>query len=395
MQTMSLRLMLEVAPDVRETLVKNLFWIDRGITGVELSGDVPPVLTVTCTDDSDADEIEAQVLADVTKMVAQAATVCPRTVYETQPCHGEPLAADEVCRRLEERGWLSMELSGSHVYAGLMAELYYGLDRAFGRRARGLGAQEVHLPSLLGADTLVTSGYLHGNAHMGNYVFHLHEDRSAVARFTEKCVTDTGGIDLSGLETSADVPEAVLSPAACQPVYRMLAGRTVATPFVTTGYVRCYRYESGATHGLRRSREFGVREIVYVGTERGAADFRAQLIGVAREFLDRFELWGSLVTASDPFFTDTSADYRVYQLALELKHEVQLGLGGDRVAAASVNQHGDHFGRAWDIRAGNTNERAHSCCMGFGIDRWCLAVFSQFGFDVRSWPRALREVVGV
>jgi len=394
MQTISLSLPPEVSSGVRETLVKNLFWIDRGITGVELSSGVPPVLTVTCTDDSDAREIEAQVLADVAKMVAQAAVVRPRTVYETQPCHGEPLSADEVCRSLMERGWLSMELSGSHVYAGLMAELYYGLDRAFGRRARELGAREVHLPSLLGADTLVTSGYLHGNAHLGNYVFHLHEDRSAVARFAEKCITSTGGIDLSGLDTSAGVPEAVLSPAACQPVYRMLAGRTVTEPFVTTGYVRCYRYEGGATRGLRRSREFGVREIVYVGTERGAADFRTELIGLASEFLDRFELSGALATASDPFFTDTSADYRVYQLALELKHEVQLGLGGDRVAAASVNQHGDHFGRAWDIRAGSTKEQAHSCCMGFGIDRWCLAVFSQFGFDVRDWPRALREVIG-
>jgi hypothetical protein len=33
--------------------------------------------------------------------------------------------------------------------------------------------------------------------------------------------------------------------------------------------------------------------------------------------------------------------------------------------------------------------------MGFGIDRWCLAIFSQHGFDVRGWPRRLREVIAV
>jgi seryl-tRNA synthetase len=392
MHTISLELAAQVTEDMRETLVKNLYWCDQGITDVDLSGENPPVLTVTCSGDRDMGGIEVQVLADVAQMLSGPAQVRPRLIYETR--NDSPmLSADQTFRELTARGWVSPELAGAFVYTGLMADLYYGLDRTFSDLASELGAHQVHLPSLLASETLLRAGHLRAHPHMANYVFHIHEDRSTVARFAERCSSDPRQIDLSGLATSAAHPEAILSPAACQPVYHMLSGRELDDPFIASGYVRCFRYESGATRGLRRSREFGVREIVYVGSEADVATFRQELLEVCRRLLDRFGLQGTLVTASDPFFTDASAQYRTFQLSLELKHELQLAIGADdTVAASSVNLHGDHFGRAWDIHV-NDGEIAHSCCMGFGIDRWCLAIFSQFGLDARDWPHSLREVI--
>jgi seryl-tRNA synthetase len=392
MQTISLELAMPVTQDLRETLLKNLYWTDQEITDVSLSGEDPPVLTVTCSDGGAAGGVEARVIADVAQLLSAPPGVRPRVIYETPDSRASKLTADEVFRELSDRDWVSPELPGAFVYAGLLADLYFGLGETFGAVARKLGAHRVHLPSLLGTDTLVRAGYLRGSAHLANYVFHLREDRQAIERLAQRSA-QAQDLDLSGLPTSAASPEAILSPAACQPIYHMLSGRDVTEPFVASGYVRCYRYESGATRGLRRSREFGVHEIVCVGPEDDVAAFRLGLLTVCRQLLGRFGLRGALSTASDPFFTDTSAHYRNFQLSLDLKHELQLAIGNDdTVAAASVNQHGDHFGRAWNITV-NGRGIAHSCCMGFGIDRWCLAVFCQFGFDVRDWPRSLREVI--
>jgi seryl-tRNA synthetase len=393
MQTISVELSAPVSQDLRETLLKNLYWTDRAITNVDLSDGDPPVLAVACSDSGDVTGIEAKLLTDVAEMLSSPVPVRPRVVCERRNSYGIKLTANQTFRELSARGWVSPELPGVFVYAGPMADLYHGLDRAFGDLAAGLGARQVYLPSLIGTDTLLRAGYLRGNAHMANYVYHIHEDRSAISRFVRQLTSGLGGIDLSELPTTAPSPEAILSPAACQPIYRMLSGRDVGESFVASGYVRCYRYESGAMQGLRRSREFGVREIVYVGSKADVVAFRAGLLNVCSQLLGRFELQGVLETAADPFFTDTSAQYRTFQLSLELKHELKLAVGeNETVAAASVNYHGDHFGRLWDIKS-NGGETAYSCCMGFGIDRWCLAIFAQYGFDIQDWPRSLREVM--
>lgn len=392
MRVISLELESPVTQDMRETLVKNLYWCDRAITDVGLSGENPPVLTVTCSDKGDINGIESQVKADVAQMLSGPESVRPRVLYETEN-HTSALGADQTFREIATRGWVSAELPGAFIYTGLMADLYDGLDRAFVDVASELGARRVQLPSLLGTETLLRAGHLKSNAHMGNYVFHIHEDRSTIARLAEQHPSDPSQIDLSGFSTSAPCPEAVLSPASCQPIYHMLSGQELVGPFVASGYARCFRYESGATQGLRRTREFGLREIVYVGPEAEVTSFRQDLLDTGRRLLDRFGLQGALMTAADPFFTDASAQYRAFQLSLELKHELRLTVGtDDSVAAGSVNLHGDHFGRAWDIHV-DGGEFAHSCCMGFGIDRWCLAIFSQFGFAVDDWPHSLREVV--
>lgn len=396
MKSLSFTLASAVPQDVRESVRKNLYWTDRAIVHVEVSEEEIPSVTVLCDESADEEQVAAHVLADVAKMTRELAAFPTKTVYEHRPPSpdGRPaLPPGEVLRGLTARGWLGEQMAGSFVYTGLMADLYYGLDRVFAESARELGAGDAHLPALLGIETLVRSGYLTDNAHLGNYVFHLHEDRDLRARFAKVAGPNGGEIDFARLDTSADRPEAVLTPAACQPVFPALAGRRLDEPVRLTGYTRCYRYESGATKGLQRSREFGVREIVFVGSEQQTAGFRAELLTVCRSLLERFGLRGKVVTASDPFFIDTSARYRAFQLSFELKHEVQLELGqSPPVAAASVNHHGDHFARAWDIGMSD-DEVAHSACMGFGIDRWCLGIFSQFGFEVNDWPRSLRKIV--
>ncbi|MFE0181247.1 class-II aminoacyl-tRNA synthetase family protein [Streptomyces olivaceus] len=394
MKSITLNLPAETSRDVRETLLQNIYWIDRAVRQVDLVRGNPLSLVVTCADDGKADALEETILSEVARMLSASTAVGQRVVRENAGHRIPGLGADEVLRELSERGWVSEEVPGVSIHSGLMADLYFGLERTFRRVGQKLGAREVRLPSLLGTETLLRAGYLRANAHQVNYVFHLHEDGPAVARFAESCSPESGNVRISGIPSSSSEPEAVLSPAACQPLYHMLSGQQLAQPFLVTGQVQCFRYESRATDGLRRAREYGVREVVHVGCRSETDSFRERLLEACWELVESFELRGKLETASDPFFLDASAQYRVFQLAVECKHELQLAVGsdGDSVAVASVNHHGDHFGRAWQIRA-EDGQIAQSCCLGFGIDRWCLAVFSQFGFEPRTWPARLQKVL--
>jgi seryl-tRNA synthetase len=80
---------------------------------------------------------------------------------------------------------------------------------------------------------------------------------------------------------------------------------------------------------------------------------------------------------------------------MEVKHEIEATLpyDGSGLAVGSVNLHGEHFGRAWRIRSGDG--WAHSCCMGLGIDRWCLALFAQHGTEIADWPQELIDHLGL
>ena len=53
---------------------------------------------------------------------------------------------------------------------------------------------------------------------------------------------------------------------------------------------------------------------------------------------------------------------------------------------------GTLFGHAFGIRT-HEGEIATTACVGFGLERLVLALFSQHGFEPRRWPRAMREVV--
>jgi seryl-tRNA synthetase len=301
-------------------------------------------------------------------------------------------AATDPFPDLLRRGWVSREAAGAHTYTDELAVLFQTLDDRFVRGLAGQRPRPVVLPALLAPDTLLRTGSLTSAPHAAHYVFHLREAPDLPARFAEEAVdAEHTTVDLHTLPSTATHPDAVLSTAACQPYFRALRGRTLTGPLVVTARATCYRYESGATDGLRRAREFAVRELVCVGTAEEVARQRERLLASAADLLRELSLSARIVTASDPFFIDTTAVMRMYQLSFEVKHELlaTLPFDGTELAVGSVNHHGDHFGAAWDIRTAD-GAHAHSCCLGLGIDRWCYAVLAQYGLDPAGWPSALR-----
>jgi seryl-tRNA synthetase len=393
--TISVQLPAPVPGDVRDTLRKHMYWVTPGIRAVTVVEGEPPAMVVDYEGALDGPAVARALREAASEVLAGSDAFRPVVVHDSPVVLAAAPRTDPF-PTLEQRRWVCAEAPGSFTYTGPMARLIDGLDRAFRRRLSAFGPAEVQLPTLVAPWTLHTAGGLGATAPSANYVFHLQEGRSVVDRFTAACVDpDTGELDLRSVPDTSDRPDAVLSPAVCQPFYRTLSDRTLDGPQVVSGRARCYRYESGATEGLRRLREFSVRELVCVGSETAVLRARETMLEAAAELLRERRVRGQIRTAADPFFIDSFSRMRMYQLSFSVKHELlaELPFDGSDLAVGSVNYHGDHFGRAWRIRTDN-GEWAHSCCMGLGLDRWAYALFAQHGPDPDQWPAAVHGLLG-
>jgi seryl-tRNA synthetase len=208
--------------------------------------------------------------------------------------------------------------------------------------------------------------------------------------------------------------DACLLPALCYAVYASRERRTIAGDGVAvTCAGRCFRYESRNLTGLERLWEFGMREVVFLGSDPAVEQRRAQAIERVMDQLERWDLDGTIETANDPFFPAVRAGRAHWQRSGERKLELRLpigrradstpalspsesiGMDGDAprtIASASFNLHERFFGSAFEITTGE-GEIAASGCVGWGMERWMLACFAQHGLEPEAWPSWLKRRV--
>ena len=186
------------------------------------------------------------------------------------------------------------------------------------------------------------------------------------------------------------------APAVCYHHYPTLENSTIgARGSITTALGRCYRneFDATSTHPTERLREFTMREIITVGPPQLVESVRSSLMARVEQWLKDLSLDGAIETATDPFFTDAARGRLLMQQLLPLKYELQLRVAADRtVAAASFNNHHDHFGKAFHIRLAD-GQIANTGCVAFGWERWVIAFVSQHGPDERNWPVSVRNDV--
>lgn len=286
---------------------------------------------------------------------------------------------ENIDELLCQHGYLTAVAPGALAMRGPAALLAERIDRWFANWARDQGAGAWRFPSLLKSSDLERSGYLRDFPHQANLVCHLPgqagEIREAAAR--------------AAAGETVDTPHGLaLAPTVCYRLLIALADTTLEEPLLlATANCPCYRYEGPGATQLDRLREFSMREIVGVGAPDQVLAFRDLLLEGTRSFVDAARLHGWIESASDPFFQDVWRQGRTFQLGFDLKTEARVAVAGrdESLAIASVNYHRDHFGLAFNITA-SSGEPVHSCCVGFGIERWVLAVMSHHGIDPAGWP---------
>ena len=234
------------------------------------------------------------------------------------------------------------------------------------------------------------SGYLKSFPHLLGSVSCLHGGEAAIRNLL---AGQTGDGDwVSGL-TATDL---VLTPAACYPLYPLVAARGAVPADGQIFDVASYCFRREVSHEPGRMQSFRMREYVFVGAPGRALDFRQRWVERAQELAQQLALPHRLAPASDPFFGRVGKMMAMSQVEQSLKFELLIPVNSEEepTACMSFNYHQDHFGTTWGMQT-EGRATAHTACAAFGLDRLGLALFATHGLDTSKWPASARQTLSV
>lgn len=186
----------------------------------------------------------------------------------------------------------------------------------------------------------------------------------------------------------------VLTPAACYPVYPVVArrGPLPEEGRVVDAFSYCFRHEPSLDP--TRMQLFRMREYIRLGTPTQIQAFRSEWMERGTRMIDMLELPNSIDLANDPFFGRGGKIVARSQREQNLKFELLIPIESDDrlTACLSFNYHTDHFGLLWGIKTSG-NSVAHTGCVGFGLERLTLGLFRHHGFDIEKWPKTVCDVL--
>jgi seryl-tRNA synthetase len=298
----------------------------------------------------------------------------------------EPLTSDPLAK------------IGAAIFRNLGVDGVYGRTEAYEGIIERLGAyitrqrhptvEVMRFPPVMSRKQLEKSGYLKSFPNLLGCVCALHGTEGAIRAAAD--LHESGGDWTRSLAPS----DLVLSPAACYPLYPLVAERGLVPNggLLFDVSADCFRREP--SRELNRLQSFRMREFVQIGTPDLITEFRNQWMTRAKMLAAELALPCAVEVASDPFFGRVGQVMAVSQLQQSLKFELLIPYyaGAVPTACMSFNYHRDHFGQVWGIGIG-AGEAAHTGCVAFGMDRLAVALFCIHGIDVEKWPAAVRKAL--
>ena len=296
-------------------------------------------------------------------------------------------ASDDPLAPLAAELFRPMGVDG--IYA--RSALYEGVfDRlaAFISRQRDARAEILRFPPVMSRRQLEKSGYLKSFPNLLGCVCALHGSEAAIRSAADRY---EGGGDWT---TSLAASDLVLSPAACYPLYPIVAsrGRLPHGGLIFDVAADCFRREP--SRSLDRLQSFRMREFVRIGTPEEITAFREGWMVRARQLAEELVLPHAIDVANDPFFGRVGQIMAVSQLQQSLKFELLIPYhaAAKPTACMSFNYHREHFGQVWGIQDAG-GELAHTGCVAFGMDRLVVALFAHHGADPARWPGTTRRAL--
>ncbi len=299
----------------------------------------------------------------------------------------EPARPARSLDSIAEALLLSTGIDGVYARTAVFEQVVNGVSTLISRY-REPDTEVLRFPPVMSRRQVEKSGYLKSFPHFLGCVSCLGggeaEIRSAVER-------SAAGEDWTPGLSAADL---VLSPAACYPIYPLVASRgsVPASGLVFDVACDCFRREPSKM--LDRLQSFRMREYVCIGTPAQVDEFRRCWMSRAQSFANQLSLSWRIAPASDPFFGRGGKLLAMSQVEQALKFEllVPVQSAEQPTACMSFNDHRDHFGATWNLRT-EAGELAHTGCVAFGIDRLALALFATHGLDLAHWPVATRKAL--
>jgi seryl-tRNA synthetase len=271
------------------------------------------------------------------------------------------------------------------LYQGVLEQL-----TDFVSRQRDERAEVLRFPPVMSRRQLEKSGYLKSFPNLLGCVCALHGSEAAIRSAADRY--ESGG----DWTTSLGASDLVLSPAACYPLYPLVAtrGRIPAGGLIFDVAADCFRREP--SRSLDRLQSFRMREFVRIGRPEEITAFRDSWMNRARELAEQLALPYSIEVANDPFFGRVGQIMAVSQIQQALKFELLIPYHAKArpTACMSFNYHRDHFGQVWGLQD-SRDELAHTGCVAFGVDRLVVALFANHGLDLARWPGSTRRALGL
>jgi seryl-tRNA synthetase len=257
-----------------------------------------------------------------------------------------------------------------------------GFERLITRETREDAATVMRFPPVIGRAHFERSEFLKSFPHLAGAV---HCFDGTPDRHAELLSRIEDGREWSDLLSMAD---AVLVPAACYPVYPALRGRLPRGGSLMDVSSYCFRHEPSADP--TRMVAFRMREQVRLGSPQEVVEFRDTWVQRAERLFAELALPAHPAPANDPFFGRGGRFLAKNQLEQGLKLELVMPIVSEQslTPVMSFNYHQDHFGRAFDILMAD-GTRAHTACVGFGLERIALGLFKTHGFAIEHWPAAV------
>jgi seryl-tRNA synthetase len=290
---------------------------------------------------------------------------------------------------LTDRLFKRMGVDGVYARTSLYVDLVERLEQYITRH-RDPKAEIMRFPPVMSRTQLEKSGYLKSFPNLLGCVCALHGSEASIRSAVERY--DSGG-DWTTSLTSSDL---VLSPAACYPVYPIVAARGKLPPGGLLFDIEADVFRHEPSQSLDRLQSFRMREFVRIGAPEGIVDFREKWMAKAPILAAELGLPHAIDVANDPFFGRVGQVMAVSQRQQALKFELLIPYypGASPTACMSFNYHREHFGNVWGIHD-DKGELAHTSCVAFGIDRLAVALFANHGLDLGKWPAATRHALAL
>jgi seryl-tRNA synthetase len=301
----------------------------------------------------------------------------------------EPARPARSLDSIAEALLLPSGIDGVYARTALFEQAVTGLSTLISR-LRDADTEVLRFPPVMSRRQVEKSGYLKSFPHFLGCVSCLGGEEAEVRATVER---SEAGEDWTSSLAAADL---VLSPAACYPVYPLVASRGDVPAGGLLFDVACDCFRREPSKMLDRLQSFRMREYVCIGTPAEVEEFRKRWLSRAQNFAGQLGLSWHIDTASDPFFGRGGVLMARSQVEQSLKFELLIPVHSSEqpTACMSFNYHRDHFGLTWNLKT-EAGEVAHTGCVAFGIDRLALALFATHGIDVPRWPLSVRKALSL
>ena len=187
-------------------------------------------------------------------------------------------------------------VDGVYARSERFEQVVVALDAMVGRTGAVDRPELFHFPPAMSRDQLARSGYLKSFPQLLGTI-HCFCGNEAAHRGLLRCVEE-------GKEwaTEQEVTDLLLTPAACYPLYPIIARRGPLPPEGGIYGVQswCFRHEPSLDPG--RMQCFRMREFVRMGSTEQVLEFRQAWLDRAQGFVTDLELPYTIDIANDPFF---------------------------------------------------------------------------------------------